>query len=72
MKKEKKNKKGFKEELMVLPFVKRYRASNDINMMRRITNDFLEKNGLSVFRFTKFLGDYDKQICDDFIHKIDK
>ena len=62
----------YDEKLMIKPFVDRYRKSRDINMERSIANKFLETYKLSKFRFVKFLGDYDDNICDDYLNKVEK
>ena len=52
-------------------FIKRYKRSKDIVTEKRIALKFIKLHGLSIFRFTKHLGDCDKEICDKFIKALE-
>jgi len=58
------------EEKMIETFVKRYKNSNDMVTEKRIVEKFLNNNNLSMFRFVKHLGDYDNEICDEFVETL--
>lgn len=61
----------YTEDKMIDTFVRRYKKSKDIVTETRIAMKFIELHGLSVFRFTKYLGGYDKDICNKFIKALE-